>query len=137
MPSCVWFVIVFTCNARKMIQDWFDNYSKLQGWLFSGIWMISTILLWKIHSECCRTWSELVKNWDFERMCRWLQQFFIDYQLFYFLVKIIPEIIDWKPQQPEGIIVLGWVGVWVPYPNIISPVKYSNSWKAWVAQWAR
>jgi len=49
-----------------------------------------------INSECCRTWSEQVKNGDFENGCRWFQIFFIDFQLFYFLARIIPVYISSK-----------------------------------------
>jgi len=41
-------------------------------------------------SKSCRTWSEQVKNDLFERGCRWFQLFFNDFQLFYFLTRIIP-----------------------------------------------
>jgi hypothetical protein len=38
-------------------------------------------------AESCRTQSEQVKN--VKRGCRWFQLFFIDFQLFYFLARII------------------------------------------------
>ena len=37
-----------------------------------------------------RTHSEQVKNDLLEKGCRWFQLFFIDFQLFYFLSRIIP-----------------------------------------------
>jgi hypothetical protein len=36
--------------------------------------------------------SEQVKNRQFERGSRWFHLFFIDFQLFYFLSKVIPDI---------------------------------------------
>jgi hypothetical protein len=44
----------------------------IQGWFFSAIF------LRKLFSKSCWTWSELVKNNNFERVCRWFQPFFID-----------------------------------------------------------
>ena len=41
-------------------------------------------------SESCRTRSEQVKNEPVES--RWFQLFFIDFQLFYFLGRVIPVI---------------------------------------------
>ena len=35
------------------------------------------------------------QNRSFKRGCRWLQLFFIDFQLFYFLTIIIPETCSW------------------------------------------
>jgi hypothetical protein len=43
----------------------------------------------KAKSESFRTCSEQVKNGPFERGCRWFQLFFIDFQFFYFLTRII------------------------------------------------
>ena len=40
-------------------------------------------------SESCWTQSEQVKNNHFERGCRWFQQFPIDFQLYYFLTRVI------------------------------------------------
>ena len=37
------------------------------------------------------TQSEQITNGPFERWCRWLQLFFIDFQLFYFLTRIVPK----------------------------------------------
>ena len=42
--------------------------------------------------KSCRIWSEQVKNDPFERGCRWFQLFFNDFQLFYFLTRIIPDV---------------------------------------------
>jgi len=53
--------------------------------------MISAIFLWREIAESCWTQSEQVKNGPSERGCRWFQLFFIDFQLFNFLTKIIPE----------------------------------------------
>ena len=46
----------------------------------------------KKKSKSCRIWSEHLKNDLFERRCRWLQLFFNDFQLFYFLTRIIAVI---------------------------------------------
>jgi hypothetical protein len=36
---------------------------------------------------------QVKKNGPFERGCRWFKLFFIDFQLFYFLIRIIPGLI--------------------------------------------
>jgi hypothetical protein len=47
------------------------------------------IFLWREIVKSCWTQSEQVKNRLFERGCRWFQLFLIDFQLFYFLTRII------------------------------------------------
>jgi hypothetical protein len=42
-----------------------------------------------IYFENCRTQSEHVKNNLFENECRWNQLFSIEFQLFYFITRII------------------------------------------------
>jgi hypothetical protein len=49
--------------------------------------------LWREIAEICWTQSEQVKNGPFGRGCLWFQLFFIDFQLFYFLARIIPDIL--------------------------------------------
>jgi hypothetical protein len=55
------------------------------------ILLISAIFLWREIGETCWTQSEQVKNGPFERVCRWFHLFFIDFELFYFLLRITPE----------------------------------------------
>ena len=60
--------------------------------IFSYLTDFRYFSLKKINSECCKTRSEQVKNGDFERGCRWFKLFFIQFQLFNFLARIIPVI---------------------------------------------
>ena len=43
----------------------------------------------KYKLEYCSTWLQ-VTNGDFESGCRWFNLFFIDFQVFYFIARIIP-----------------------------------------------
>jgi hypothetical protein len=59
------------------------------GMFFSVILLISAIFLGREIAESC--WAVRTgQNGPFERECRLFQLFFIDFQLFYFLTRIIP-----------------------------------------------
>ena len=72
--------------AEKTYLSPFYYHEKIFSLLFNRFQLFSS----EKNSESCRTLSEQVKNRPFERGCRWFQLFFIDFQLFYFLTRIIP-----------------------------------------------
>jgi hypothetical protein len=65
-----------------------DDFFQLFNWflLFSS---------WTKISENCRKWSEQVNNGPFEKECWWFHLFFIDFQLFYFIIRILPGVSNW------------------------------------------
>jgi hypothetical protein len=82
--GCRWyFLFYYHCDIH--LQRWF--FFQLFNWfqLFS-----SEFFFW-MFQDTIRTGG----NDHFERGCRWFQLFFIDFQLFYFLTRIIPAFKTW------------------------------------------
>jgi hypothetical protein len=67
--------------------------------LFSVIWLISDIFVWKLFSESCWTRQKKVKNDHFERG---VSANFHRFHWFYFLTRTISSIIRFVPKKHNG-----------------------------------
>ena len=79
-----------TKPPENLVTAWIGTYTGMI--FFTYLTDFNYFPLKKIF-ESCRTWSEQVKNGPFGRGCRLFQLFFIDFQIFYFLTRIIPAYI--------------------------------------------
>ena len=89
-------LVIFKCyfsprTCSVICVEWFF-INSIKQWFFSLSYLTDfTYFCVNKKSKSCWIWSEQVNNDLFERQCRWFQLFFNDFQLFYFITRIIPD----------------------------------------------